>query len=65
VRELKRLEKHIVDIGLRGWVAAVDLDSPHVMRWAARVGARPFELNVAESRLWFVKNLDQGGWENV
>jgi len=65
-REFLALERHILNVGKYGWVAGVGVDDPHVLRWTARIGGRPFELNIREDKIWFIKTLrKQGDTDNV
>ena len=55
--EFIRLEEYIKSVGKKGWVACTDLKNDHIMIYMASFGARPFNLNIEENALYFIKKL--------
>lgn len=55
--EFIRLEGYIKLVGKKGWIACTDLKNDHIMIYMATANARPFELNIDENALYFVKIL--------
>ena len=54
--EFKKLERYISK-NFRGWVACTGLINHNIMRFMGKMGAQPFEINLKEDKIWFVKNL--------
>jgi hypothetical protein len=57
-KEFKLLEGYIKS-KYRGWVACTKLKNAHIMRFMAKVGAQPFEINLQEDKIWFKKDLKE------
>lgn len=57
-REFRKLEKHIKSKYL-GWVACTNIRNWHIMKFMAKMGAQPFELNLEEEKIWFKKDLKE------
>lgn len=57
--EFKQLEKYLKEaVGVIGWVAWTHLENAHIMRFFAKVGAKPYNIDLKENKLWFFKDLN-------
>ena len=56
-KELKELEDNIKSNTLLGWMANTDLEHAHIMKFFTKIGAKPFEINLKDEKIWFYKNL--------
>ena len=57
-KEFKELEGTLNGfIGIIGWVAWTYLENAHIMRFFAKVGAKPYGIDLKENKLWFFKEL--------
>jgi hypothetical protein len=56
-KELKAIEKYIKSTQLLGWMASTDLKHAHIMKFFAKLDAKPFEVNLKDEKIWFYKNL--------
>ena len=58
-KEFKELEGTLKGlIGIIGWVAWTYLENAHIMRFFAKVGSKPYGIDLKENKLWFFKDLD-------
>ena len=53
---MKDFEEHI-KTKWSGWIACTKLECANIMKFMAKVDAKPFEINVKENQIWFFKNL--------
>ena len=56
-KELKEFEEIIADTKLLGWMANTDLKHDHIMKFFAKIGAKPFEVDAKQEKIWFYKKL--------
>ena len=57
-QEFKKLERFLEEsVGVIGWVAWTHLENAHIMRFFAKVGAKPYSIDLKENKLWFCKEF--------
>ena len=57
-REFKELEETLKGfIGIIGWVAWTYLENAHIMRFFAKLGAKPYGIDLKNNQLWFCKEF--------
>ena len=56
VSELKELEKKLAK-DFPYWVMYTDLKNEHIMRILKKLGCVPYDINLQQNTLWFVKRL--------
>jgi len=57
--EFKKLEAFLRELpGIIGWVAWTHLENDHIMRFFAKVGAKPYNIHLKDNQLWFCKEFN-------
>jgi len=57
-KEFCELELLICKGGFKGWISWTTLDSPHIMRLMAKIGAQPYFLEPNQGEIYFKKFCD-------
>lgn len=58
-KEFKELEETLKEfIGIIGWVAWTYLENAHIMRFFAKVGAKPYGIDLKENKIWFYREFN-------
>ena len=57
VTQLKSIERAIQEYKLKGWIGYTKLTNPHIMAMYLKLKAIPYEINKAEQKIWFKKEL--------
>jgi len=60
-QQFKELEMFLKEsVVFIGWVAATHLEDAHIMRFLAKVGAKPYNIELKVNKLWFCKDFNGG-----
>jgi hypothetical protein len=64
LKELKIIEEVLPDKYL-GWIGYTKLEHWHIMRMYAKVGAKPYGINLEHNTLWFAKRIRSKNGSNT
>ena len=63
-REFKTLEKLLAG-HFKGWVTWTEIKNVHIIRFAVKVGARPYHYDLDYNTIWFTKRFGSNKNGNI